>query len=90
MTQSLLMQGLHELHAFYKSLNNHNWPFAAFIEEAIRRLTIYDRPPTEEEVAEAEVCLYYECGEWIEAIGHDVRKRWDDTDRWMRLPEVVT
>lgn len=88
MTQTTLMLGLKTLHALYWGHNNPQWPYALIIAEAIRRLTVYDRPPTPEEVADDQPCLYYECGEWIESVGYEVRRRWDDPDRWTHLPKI--
>ena len=64
------------------------------IAEAIRLLTVYDRPPTVEEVGDGEPCLWCVWSAqrrktWKQETGSVVREWWSEGERWMYLPKVT-
>lgn len=67
---------------------------ARAISEAIRLLTIYDRPPTVDEVGDGEECMFFVGSDithpfWMRCYGANVRYEWCNGDRWMYLQKVA-
>lgn len=82
---------IYDLEIIIGMLGN-GWSLTRSVKEAIERLAIHDQPPTVEEVADDEECLYFfraSCTGrvWGEYYAASVRNSWKDGDRWMRLPK---